>query len=163
MQVVSDIKGEEGSEVQLKMYRPAAPLSTTTTLTAEGGSDPATDAAEAERIADTATVDLTQVPEGGSDQTYTLTRRTIVVPTTTTTIMDDKGKKVAHIVLSTFASEKRRPTRSVVETAIYEDKVDAIVLDIERQWRRSPGLGRRGGQHLHRQRSDREHEGAALP
>ncbi len=131
MQVVSDIKGEEGSEVQLKMYRPAAPLSTTTTLTAEGGSDPATDAAEAERIADTATVDLTQVPEGGSDQTYTLTRRTIVVPTTTTTIMDDKGKKVAHIVLSTFASEKAAAElRSVVETAIYEDKVDAIVLDI---------------------------------
>lgn len=131
-EIVSDIKGEEGTEVQLEMYRPAALLSTTTTLDGDDDSDDAgSDTVTTESDAGTVTVDLSGLPEGGTTSTYTLTRRYIVIPTTGVTIVDDEGLKVAHIIFSTFASLKASDElRSVVESAIDEDRVDAIVLDI---------------------------------
>jgi len=132
MEIVSDIKGEEGTEVQLEMYRPAVPASTTTTtLSGDEDADTGTGTVTTESKADTVTVDLSRLPEGGASTTYTLTRRSIVVPTTSVSIVDDDGLKVAHIIFSTFASQKAaEELRSVVESAISKDGVDAIVLDV---------------------------------
>jgi carboxyl-terminal processing protease len=130
-EVVSDIKGAEGTKVQLEMYRPTTPVTTTsTTLSQTEGSGGSKDSVTTEDTTKTLTIDLTELPPGGVNKGYTLTRRSIVIPTTKTEILDDAGKKVAYIVLYTFNNENAaQQLRSEVEAAI-AGKADAIILDL---------------------------------
>jgi carboxyl-terminal processing protease len=127
-EVVSDIKGVEGSKVELKLYRPATQVTTTSTTvatTADTTSDTTRETTE------TLTIDLVGLPKGGDSREYTLTRRSIAVPTTKTKILEDSGKKVAHITLYTFNNmNTSQELRAAVESAMTKDKVDAIILDL---------------------------------
>lgn len=131
-QVVSDIKGNQGSTVKLEMFRPATPLTTTTTtLSPAQGNASTTTTTSAHETTDTLTIDLTGLPSGGTTKEYTLTRRTIEVPITDMKILNDSGKKVAYIILYTFAAENvAQQLRDDVQTAMTQDKVDDIVLDL---------------------------------
>ena len=126
--VVSDIKGAEGTKVELEMYRPATATTTTTTVSeAEGGTsgeDSTTVTTEA------AKVDLTELPAGGSSKQYTLTRRSIVIPTTETETLDAGNKKVAYIILYTFNNENAaQQLRREVDAAL-AGNADAVILDL---------------------------------
>jgi carboxyl-terminal processing protease len=131
-EVVSDIKGVEGSKVELTLYRPATPVTTTsTTVSQTEGNGESADGITTVDTTETLTIDLTDLPAGGSSKSYALTRRSIVIPTTKTEILDASGKKVAHVVLYTFNNmNTSQELRSVVESAITKDKVAAIVLDL---------------------------------
>jgi carboxyl-terminal processing protease len=133
--VVSGIKGPEGTKTVLDMYRPAPPATTSTTVADQTQGDTTDTAAdttqEAADAAETLTVDLTGLPDGGTSKEYTLTRRSIVVPTTETETLDVAGKKVAHITLFTFNNENAsQDLRDEVEKALEQDNVDAIILDL---------------------------------
>jgi carboxyl-terminal processing protease len=74
---------------------------------------------------------LAGLPTGGVAKDYTLTRRSIIIPTTDTETLDASGKKVALIAFYTFNNEHASDElRSDVEKAIDQDKVDAIILDL---------------------------------
>jgi carboxyl-terminal processing protease len=127
-EVVADIKGPEGTTVALEMYRPAASATTDTTEADGTAGD-----SEGETTDDTTaiTVDLAGLPTGGVAKDYTLTRRSIIIPTTDTETLDASGKKVALIAFYTFNNEHASDElRSDVEKAIDQDKVDAIILDL---------------------------------
>jgi carboxyl-terminal processing protease len=127
-EVVADIKGEEGTQVSLRLYRPLPPTTTSTTLGTDGSDEESEVTPE---DADSLTVDLTGLPEGGTEQTYSLTRRSIVIPTTKTTILEEGDTKVAHIVLYTFNNmNTSEELRAEVESAVNSDNVDAIILDM---------------------------------
>jgi carboxyl-terminal processing protease len=128
-EVVADIKGTEGTTVQLEMYHPATPV--TTTSTTESQAKGATESTVTTESPETLAIDLSGLPQGGTTKQYTLTRRPIVIPTTKTEIKDDAGKKVVYIILYTFNNQNTsQELRSVVESAITKDKVDAIILDL---------------------------------
>jgi carboxyl-terminal processing protease len=127
--VVGDIKGPEGTTVQLEMYRPATPV--TTTSTTESAAEGSAETTVTTENPQTLTIDLSALPQGGVNKDYTLTRRPIVIPTTKTEIKADAGKKVAYIILYTFNNQNTsQELRSAVESAITNDKVDAIILDL---------------------------------
>ena len=65
-EVVADIKGAEGTKVQLELYRPAVPITTTALLVAEEGTDATTDTTDAEVAAETLTIDLTRAARRGA-------------------------------------------------------------------------------------------------
>ena len=127
-EVVSDIRGPEGTRVVLEMYRPAPPTSTSTTTAGQTGDVPS------DRTGDSSedvVVDLERLPPGGTTTEYTVVRRSIIIPTTDAETLDADGAKVAYISLYTFnnlnaADELRRE----VEEAVEEDGVKAIILDL---------------------------------
>ncbi len=125
-EVVSDIKGPEGTKVVLEMYRPAPATTTSTTIAGQ------TDAGgDTTGTTESITVDLTGLPPGGTTTEYTLTRRSIVIPTTDVEMLDAEGKKVAHIILYTFNNANAsQQLRADVEAAIAEEGVEAIILDL---------------------------------
>jgi carboxyl-terminal processing protease len=131
-EVVGDIKGVEGTKVELGIYRPATPITTTSTTVAESQGDAdGTQTTTTEDISATLMIDLAGLPQGGVSKSYTMTRRSIDIPTTETTILDEGGKKVAYIVLYTFANENAgEQLRNEVESAMADDQVDAIILDL---------------------------------
>jgi carboxyl-terminal processing protease len=131
-EVVGDIKGVESTKVELVMYRPATPATTTSTTVAESQVDvESTESTTTEDISATLIIDLTGLPQGGVSKSYTMTRRSIAIPTTETTILDEGGKKVAYIVLYTFANENAgEQLRNEVESVMADDQVDAIILDL---------------------------------
>lgn len=131
-EVVGDIKGVEGTTVQLELYRPVTPVTTTSTTESQAdNSGGTTGSTTARDTGATLTIDLAELPQGGASKTYTLTRRAIVIPTTKVEIKEDSGKKVAYIILYTFNNQNTsQELRSVVESAMTKDKVDAIVLDL---------------------------------
>jgi carboxyl-terminal processing protease len=127
--VVADIKGVQGTTVRLQMYHPATPV--TTTSTTEAQSEGTSESTATTESTETLTVDLSELPQGGTTREYTLTRRPIVIPTTKTEIKDDSGKKVAYIILYTFNNlNTSQELRSAVESAMTKDKVDSIILDL---------------------------------
>lgn len=136
--VVASIKGTEGSEVTLKIYRPRAATSsstTTATTSAQGnGSTPTTSTTATSTTTTTGTAELTVklagLPAGGQNTEYNLVRKTIDVPVTKTTIMSAGSKKVAVIEFSTFSQNSAAALRAEVQKAIDTNKVDAIVLDL---------------------------------
>ena len=128
-EVVADIRGEVGTQVSLEMYRPA-PASPTTSTTL-GSSEDADEDPRTEVPAESLTIDLTVLPPGGVIEEYTLTRRSIVIPTTKSEIVEEEGRKVAHIILYTFNNQNTSDElRDVVESVVDSDGVDAIVLDL---------------------------------
>jgi carboxyl-terminal processing protease len=125
-EVVSDIKGPEGTRVALEMYRPPV-LTTSTTVPgqSDGGAEDTTDTTE------DVTVDLSGLPPRGTTTDYTLTRRSIVIPTTDVEMLDAGGRRVAHITLYTFNNANAsQELRADVEEAIDQGGADAIVLDL---------------------------------
>ena len=126
-EVVSDIKGPEGTKVVLEMYRPAPVPTTSTTIAGQTDTGSEDTTATAQDL----TVDLTGLPPGGTTTEYTLTRRSIVIPTTDVELLDAAGMKVAHIILYTFNNANAsQELRADVEAAIAEEGVEAIILDL---------------------------------
>jgi len=109
-QVVSLIKGKEGSSVKIKVYHMPA-----------GSEGPV--AGEAGTF---------QLPEGGTIQEVTLVRKSIDVPVVETEILKTGDKKVAHISFVTFSEDSSDKLKDAVETALDDDKVDAIALDLRK-------------------------------
>jgi carboxyl-terminal processing protease len=126
-EVVSDIKGPEGTKVVLEMYRPAPVTTTSTTLV--GQADPSSE--DTTETTEDVTVDLTGLPPGGTTTDYTLTRRSIVIPTTDVEMLEVAGKNVAHVILYTFNNvNASQELRADVQSAITEEGVEAIILDL---------------------------------
>ncbi len=123
-QVVAGIKGTEGTEVTLTMYRPPAPTTTTTLAESEDGGE------DAEESTTPATADLSKLPPGGETQDYTLTRKSIEIPVAESEMLDVEGKKVALISFYTFSVGSADQLRSEVERAIKSDGASAIILDL---------------------------------
>lgn len=134
-QVVGKIKGPEGTQVTLKVYRP--PYSTTSTLSgSRPGADQATEPTAPATESTTTTenqsgaVDNSQLPPGGITTEYPLVRKSIDIPVTDTEMLSVDGKKVAHISFYTFSEGSARALRDEVRKAVETDKVDAIILDL---------------------------------
>ena len=108
-QVVAKIKGLDGTTVSLQIYH--LPAGSTA---GAGGSNQ----------------ELTDLPAGGESAKVTLERRAIDVPVVETEIKTTGDKKAAHITLSTFSDGSAKKLRDAVTTAIEQDKVDAIILDL---------------------------------
>ena len=127
-EVVAGIKGEEGTTVVLEMYRPA---STTTTTVAGGSGADSEDGEDVDGAGQASSVaDNSALPPGGETTEYTLTRMTISIPVTESTMLEAGGKEVAHITLFTFSEGSADELRSEVRTAVEVDGADAIILDL---------------------------------
>jgi len=127
-EVVAGIKGEEGTTVVLEMYRPAS--STTTTVAGGSGADSEDGEAVDEAGQASSVADNSALPPGGETTEYTLTRMTISIPVTESTMLEAGGKEVAHITLFTFSEGSADELRSEVRTAVEVDGADAIILDL---------------------------------
>jgi carboxyl-terminal processing protease len=110
-QVVSRIKGKEGTSVKIKVYHMPA------------GSDGPVAGAAAGTF---------QLPDGGTVQEVTLVRKSIDVPVVETEILQAGGKKVAHISFVTFSEDSSVKLKQAVEKALRDDKVDVIALDLRK-------------------------------
>jgi carboxyl-terminal processing protease len=124
-EVVSMIKGPEGSTVDMSTYRP--PATTTTTVAGGAGEDSGEETGD---TAGTATVDLAQLPPGGEKKEYTLTRKTIEVPVTERETLDAQGKRVALISFFTFSDGSADQLRAEVAQAVDTQHAYAIILDL---------------------------------
>lgn len=125
-EVVSRMKGPEGTTVALTVYRP--PVSTTSatstsTSTTVAGATETTDP-------DEEAVGLSELPPGGVTSDYTLTRATIEVPKSESELLTADGKDVELISFFTFSDGSAADLRAQVTRAIEEEKVDAIILDL---------------------------------
>ena len=124
-EVVTRIKGKEGTSVVLEMYRPAS-----TTATTVAG-ETAGDEEDVGKIGQTSSVaDNSALPPGGETGEYTLARRTIAIPVTESTTLEAGGKEVAYIDFFTFSDGSADELRSEVRRAVEIDGVDAIILDL---------------------------------
>lgn len=124
-EVVSKIKGPEGTTVVLEMYRLALPA-TTTTVVGEEEEDIEEDIEEDERP----TADISHLPAGGEITKYTLTRREITIPVTEMETLETGGKQVAYISFFTFSEGSADQLRKQVKQAVERDGVAAIILDL---------------------------------
>jgi len=107
-EVVSRIKGKEGTEVTLKLYH------------VPPGSRSSPEEADVEP----------HLPEGGTTEELVLVRRSIVVPVLESETLAFAGKKVAHIRFLTFSEDSAQRLRDVVTKAVEVDGVNAIILDL---------------------------------
>jgi carboxyl-terminal processing protease len=121
-QVVTRIKGVEGTTVALGIYR--VPRGTTTTTEPSGEVTTTTT-----EPAESPTMDLSLLPPGGETTEYTLTRKTIAEPVTEEETLETAGKKVALIHFLTFSQGSGKQLRAEVQKAM-EDRVAAIILDL---------------------------------
>jgi carboxyl-terminal processing protease len=108
-QVVAKIKGLEGTTVTLQIYHLPAGSATGAGASKQG---------------------LTDLPTGGESAEVTLERKAIDVPVVETEIKTTGNKKAAHITLTTFSDGSAKKLREAVATALDQDKVDAIILDL---------------------------------
>jgi carboxyl-terminal processing protease len=120
-EVVSKIKGPEGTTVALEMYRLALPTTTTTVVGEEDE-----DIEEDERP----TADISHLPAGGEIAKYTLTRKEITIPVTEVETLETAGKQVAYISFFTFSEGSADQLRNQVKQAVERDGVAAIILDL---------------------------------
>jgi carboxyl-terminal processing protease len=131
-EVVGKIKGAEGTQVTLKIYRPPFEGTTTTTVSAGSGAGETT---TTEAVTTTtekvdSTADSAQLPPGGVTTEYPLVRKSIEIPVTDTEMLTVGTKKVAHITFYTFSDDSAQALREEVRKAVETDKVDAIILDL---------------------------------
>lgn len=109
--VVTRIKGEEGSTVKLKVYR--VPAGYTPPPATEDGIDP-------------------HLPEGGTAEDVVLERKNIVIPVIEVETLRTAGRKVAHITFVSFSEDSAQRLRDTVVKAVDEDDVSAVILDLRR-------------------------------
>ena len=109
-QVVSQIKGKEGTSVKIKVYH--VPTGSAGPVAGEAGTF--------------------QLPEGGTVEEVTLVRKSINAPVVETEILQAGGKKVAHISFVTFSEDSSVKLKQAVEKALRGDRVDAIALDLRK-------------------------------
>lgn len=131
-EVVGKIKGAEGSQVVLKLYRPPfAATTTTTTASSAGGTGQTTSTSTTTttEALDT-TADSSLLPPGGVTSEYTLVRKAIVIPVTETKTLTVGGKKVVLISFFTFSDGSSKALRDEVRKAVDTDKADAVILDL---------------------------------
>lgn len=124
-QVVTKIKGDDGSVVRLTVYRPPAPKTTATTV-AESQEKTERETSAASQVA----AGSAQLPPDGHMKEYTITRKTIDVPVAEATTLTAGSKKVRLISLLTFSDGAARELRKEVDVAVKSDKVAAIILDL---------------------------------
>jgi carboxyl-terminal processing protease len=133
-EVVGKIKGAEGTQVTLKLYRPPFAGTTTTTASASGGSTGTTETTVAPTTTTTESLDSaadsSQLPLGGETTEYPLVRQSIEIPVTETEILTVGDKRVAHIGFFDFYDGSAEALREEVRKAVETDQVDAIILDI---------------------------------
>jgi carboxyl-terminal processing protease len=108
--VVSLIKGKEGTEVELKVYHVPPDY---TPVAEEDGIPP-------------------HLPEGGTTEDIVLLRKNIVVPVLEVHTLRSAGKKVAHIEFVAFSTDSAQRLRDAVTKAVDEDGVSAVILDLRR-------------------------------
>ncbi|MHB1344266.1 MAG: S41 family peptidase [Thermoleophilia bacterium] len=108
--VVARIKGEEDTEVRIKVYHLPA-----------GSSPPAVEDGVEPHL-----------PEGGTAEEVTLVRKSIVVPVLEVEMLQAGGKKAAHIRFITFSEDSARRLRDAVTKAVEEDGAEAVILDLRR-------------------------------
>ncbi len=108
--VVTRIKGQEGTEVRIKIYHvpPGA-----TPVTVEDGVEP-------------------HLPEGGTAEEIALVRKSIVVPVLEVEMVEARGRTVAHIRFITFSEDSAQRLHEAVTKAVGEDGAKAIILDLRR-------------------------------
>ncbi len=131
-EVVGKIKGAEGSQVVLKLYRPPFVETTTTTTGSSSGAaggNTSTSTTSTTEALDT-TADSSQLPPGGVTTDYTLVRKAIAIPVTESKMLTVGSKKVALISFFTFSDGSSKALREEVRKAVDTDKVDAIILDL---------------------------------
>ncbi len=109
--VVSQIKGTEGSEVKLKVYH--VPAGYVPEPVADNGADP-------------------HLPEGGTAEDVVLVRMNIEIPVIEVETLRAAGRKVAHITFVTFSKDSAEHLRAAVTKAVDEDGVAAVILDLRR-------------------------------
>jgi carboxyl-terminal processing protease len=107
-EVVAKIKGPAGTKVTLDIYHMPA------TSTNAGGSKQT----------------LTDLPSGGESVEMSIERKAIDVPVVSSEIKTAGTKKVAYITFSTFSQGSAKKLREAVATAVQQDHVDAVVLDL---------------------------------
>jgi carboxyl-terminal processing protease len=108
-QVVARIKGPEGTEVKLKLYR-LAPDTEIQSPQDDGGSG--------------------ELPVGGETLDLLLTRRSISPPVLESEVLQDGSRRVAHIAFFMFSEGSGDKLRAAVKDAIEVERVDALVLDL---------------------------------
>lgn len=129
-EVVGKIKGTEGSQVVLKLYRPPFATTTTTAPSSDGtGQTTSTSTTTTTESLDTK-ADSTLLPPGGVTTEYTLARKSIAIPVTESKTLTVGGKKVVLISFFTFSDGSAKALRDEVRKAIDTDKADAIILDL---------------------------------
>jgi carboxyl-terminal processing protease len=132
-EVVGRIKGPEGTQVMLKVYRVSTSSASSTTTTAgyidgddgDGGSSTTTTTEEGSN-----TADISHLSPGGEAKEFRLTRKTIDIPTTERELLRVDGKKIAHISLFTFSDGSASALREEVRAAVESERVDAVILDL---------------------------------
>ncbi|MBU2603664.1 MAG: S41 family peptidase [Actinobacteria bacterium] len=107
-EVVSRIKGEEGTEVTLKVYH-----------VPPGSRSPADEAGVEPHL-----------PEGGTTEELVLVRRSIVVPVLESETLTSGGRKIEHIRFVTFSEDSAQRLRDAVKRAVEENGASAIILDL---------------------------------
>jgi carboxyl-terminal processing protease len=129
-EVVGKIKGTEGSQVVLKLYRPAfAPTTTTASSGGGTGETTSTSTTTTTEALDT-TADSSALPPGGVTSEYTLARKAIAIPVTESKTLTVGGKKVVLISFFTFSEGSSKALRDEVRKAVDTDKADAVILDL---------------------------------
>lgn len=128
-EVVGRIKGPEGTEVVLKVYRPPVVSPSTDVSTGEGGeTGSATPGAGTSGEGVTA-VDPVTSP-GGEIMEHHLTRRTIEIPVLESDLLAVGDREVAHIRLFVFSEGASEELRAEVRRSVETEGVDAIILDL---------------------------------
>ncbi|MCX8032078.1 MAG: S41 family peptidase [Thermoleophilia bacterium] len=123
-EVVSRIKGPEGTKVTLGIYR-VEQVSTTSDQ-----SDSDEEGAEEDEEGEGAKADSSYLPLGGKLLTFTLVRKRIEIPVTEMETRQVDGQKVAIIRFFTFSEGSAGRLRQEVLRALNEEHAQAIILDL---------------------------------
>jgi len=119
-EVVSRIKGPEGTSVVLGIYR----VEHAPTTSSEG------EGTQIDEESEGAKADSSFLPLGGKLLTFTLVRKRIEIPVTELEIRQVKDKKVALIRFFTFSEGSAARLRQEVLRAQSEEHAAAIILDL---------------------------------
>lgn len=110
-EVVTLIKGPEGSTVDMEVYRPPA---------------------DAEPLPEDLPQDQIHLPEGGEALEFTLERREIEIPVVEAEMLDVDGQDVLYLQFFTFSQESSEKLRDPLEQYVEQGDADAVILDLRR-------------------------------
>lgn len=110
-EVVTLIKGPEGSTVMLEIYRPPP---------------------DAEPLPEDLPQDQMHLPEGGETLEFTLERREIEIPVVEAEMLDVDGVRALYLQFLTFSQESSEKLREPLEQYVEEGDADVVILDLRR-------------------------------